>query len=107
MIDGDPNYFLSIIDNTSLVVMFHGKKYFTDGICWDDVTDEHEIWVAILYDESENYVVEPPGLLNHFDEIFRVRCKTYEETLQAFLNAKIFDGLTFWEAEKEMTWVDD
>lgn len=30
-----------------------------------------------------------------------------QKCLEAFLDAPIFDGKTFWEAESEIEWVDD
>lgn len=41
------------------------------------------------------------------EDIWECNAATMEECLIAFLDARIFDGKTFWEVESEIEWVDD
>lgn len=38
--------------------------------------------------------------------LWEINGYTKQESLNAFLKEPFFDGKTFWEAEKEMEWVD-
>ena len=40
-------------------------------------------------------------------DIWECDASTMEECLNAFLDARIFDGKTFWEVESGVEWVDD
>ena len=40
-------------------------------------------------------------------DIWECDAATMEACLNAFLDARIFDGKTFWEVESEIEWVDD
>ncbi len=50
-----------------------------------------------------NLPVFPPSE----EDIWECNAATMEECLNAFLDARIFDGKTFWEVESEIEWVDD
>ncbi|MBO4510110.1 MAG: hypothetical protein J5718_02045, partial [Lachnospiraceae bacterium] len=40
------------------------------------------------------------------DVLWSVTGLSNQESLEAFLKEPLFDGKTFWEAEKEIEWVD-
>lgn len=71
------------------VFWYRGKKYFIQGLTIDD-----HPW--LLLDQWE-----PPGE----DYVWKKEGKdTFP--VKDFLNAKIWDGRNFWEAQDEMEWVD-
>ena len=51
----------------------------------------------------EVYQYEP----SREEATWEVNLDNATECLKAFLAAPIFNGATFWEAEKDITWVDD
>lgn len=40
-------------------------------------------------------------------EIWSHDATTIEQCKQAFIDAPLFDGKTFWDAEQDIEWVDD
>ncbi len=91
MIDGNPNEFIDGLHyGDERFFMFHGRKYFVQG----------------YFEEGrpmlEVYIFEPPD--NDFKWEAFSSDKHYP--VEAFENAKIFDGKSFWEVENEIQWVD-
>lgn len=70
--------------------LYNGKKYFIQGY--------YENEKPML----EIHIFEPAD--NNFE--WRVFSEDNNYPVDKFETAKIFDGKTFWEAEKEMEWVD-
>lgn len=70
--------------------LYNGNKYFIQGYF------EHEKPMLELY------------ILTPSDSSFewRVFSETNHYPVAEFESAKIFDGKTFWEVEKEIEWVD-
>ena len=68
---------------------FRGATFFAQG------TLEDSVWTMTL----DRW--DPPA----DDYIWSYQAKTMQECHEAFLEAPIFEGLTFWEAEKEMEWI--
>ena len=68
--------------------LFGGKKYFLEG--WN----ENGTSMLLLYEMS------PDGV----EYVWTEEGETYP--VKKFLDAKIWNGKAFWDAEQEMTWVD-
>ena len=68
------------------------KKYFAQGVCPDGVNCELQVdqWEPIP--ETEGY-------------IWTKKSKDKYD-IEAFFNAPIFEGKTFWEIQEETEWVD-
>jgi len=91
MINGNVSEFVDHIHyGDELVFTFRGRKFFLQGLSekgvytlyldrWDPPSNEY-LWVG--KGEANNYPVDE------------------------FLNAKIWDGKAFWDAEQEMEWID-
>ncbi len=76
-------------------VLYHGRHYFINGPRYfEDKEDELHMDVYDIDDERDCIVNIP----------FETCQKTADACLQAFLEAKIWDGRTFWEAAHEMEW---
>ncbi len=41
-----------------------------------------------------------------YDDSFSIVCSNEDEAREKFLKAKIWDGKSFWEVEKELAWLD-
>ena len=91
MINGDINEFVDKLrDGEELIYTYRGKKYFSQGYNLDDGT---------YYFELQQW--EPTASV-----LWSVKGLNRQGSLDVFLNEPLFDGKTFWEAEKKMEWVD-
>ena len=92
MIDGNPNDFLNrIYSGQDTIFIFHGIKYWAQGYNNIDGGWHYEIVQYQPPDDSFLWLIDTDSI----DDCFK-----------AFLDACIFDGMKFWEAEKEIHWVD-
>lgn len=93
MIDGNPHDFVdTAYTGQDIVYLYRGIKYWFQGYNLDDGTCHMEV-----------FQYQPPAE----DYIWTHDDVSMEKCLTAFLEAPIFDGKTFWQAEQEITWVDD
>ena len=93
MIDGNPTEFVDrIYSCQDTVYIFKGMKYWFQGYMLSDGGVHMEIFQS--EPSSEICLWEHNG-------------QTIEECQNAFLNAPIFDGKSFWDAEQQIQWVDD
>ncbi len=91
MINGNIDEFVDKLwGGEEVIYTYHGKKYFSQGYTLEngDYHFELQMW-------------EPTTKL-----LWKINGYTKQESLNAFLKEPFFDGKTFWEAEKEMEWVD-
>lgn len=90
---GNVNEFLDKITYQDEVVLFHNEKYFFN-ITLDKQADVYcKFWIFVV-DNQRNWV----------RDAFEISGDTIAYCMEKFLKAPIWDGKTFWEAEKEMTW---
>lgn len=91
MIDGDVNEFVDKLHyGVDLYIRYKNELYFFQG--WDK-DGVHTFCVTLE---------KPP----YYKYIFRLSNKSRMECVNSFLKAKIWGGKTFYDVEKEMTWVD-
>lgn len=95
MTSGNVRDFLDSFTYQSAALIFRGRKYFTDGVVFDNSSGKYEFSVDQW--NGNNEIVK---------RIFSGEGASVSECLEAFENARIWDGMTIYEAEKEMTWVD-
>ncbi|MBQ7529251.1 hypothetical protein IJT10_05050 [bacterium] len=93
MINGSVNDFLDGVYNLQeLIHVYHGKKYFLQGYGnsqrGEGYTLEMQLW------EPEEKMLWSCVKQDPLD------CR------EEYLNTRLYDGKTFWEAEKEIEWVD-
>jgi len=92
MINGNPHDFIdTVYSGQDIIFVFHGIKYWFQGY-----TDNGKSHMEIF-----QYVPSSDGFLWIHDDDSMLKC------LEAFLDAPIFNGKTFWEAESEIEWVDN
>ena len=72
--------------------LYDGKKYFIQGY-WPNDNEKPLL---------ELYVLEP------YDDPFEWHAYSEDKNypVSEFVNAKIFNGKSFWEVEKDIEWVD-
>ncbi len=57
-------------------------------------------------DESYVTLTDESGSAAGYDDSFSIICSNEDEAREQFLKAKIWDGKSFWEVEKELAWLD-
>ena len=94
MINGNASEFIDrIYTCQDTVFVFHGVKYWFQGYMLDDSV------------HMEVFQVEPPVEDDNY-YVWEYNGDSISEGQEAFQNAPIFDGKTFWEAEKDIKWID-
>lgn len=91
---GDVKEFLDNFSFQSVAVIYKGKKFFSDGI-YKDSNGNYRFTVD-LWDDNNHYIAT---VMNGVGI-------SISDCISQFEEAPIWDGKTFWEAEKDMTWVD-
>ncbi len=92
MIDGNVNEFVDgLYRGNEWWFLFNGKKYFIQG-WWESGK------ATLALDDCSD--------VNNPNYMWERTADNMEENVDAFLNAPIWDGKTFWEVEYEMTWID-
>ena len=100
MIDGNVNEFVdNLYYGTEMYFLFRGRKYFIQG--WYENSLHY---LALDYDyQTEPYNVKDPSCQTY---VWEFSSEDPGECVQAFLNAPIWDGETFYKVEGEITWTD-
>ena len=91
---GNINDFIDAFSYQSVAVIFRGEKYFSDGITTKQ-NGKHSFFIIKVNDNGE-----------FLKDIYEFEGNTTTDCIIAFENAPIWAGKTFYEAEKEMIWVD-
>ena len=92
---GNVNDFLDHIAYEEAAVGYNGKKYFFHGLLRNLNTGMYEFKID-LWDEKDWYV----------ETVYHATARTADECMNRFLNDPIIDGHRFWDAEKEMEWIE-
>ncbi len=91
MINGDPHDFIeTIYSGQDVPYSFRGRKYWFQG-----------------YNKAEGFFMEIYHCDPPYDDIWSYFGSDSERCGNAFLEARIFDGKTFWEVEQEIEWLDE
>ena len=96
MINGKANDFIECLSYEDNYAVFHGNKYFFNGC--QTKKDHHGEVICVKLEVYD---------LTNKTTIYSVTKKTVSECLSAFQTAKIWDGKSFWNVEKEIEWVDE
>ena len=93
MINGDAGDFVDrIYSCQDTVFIYNGVKYWFQG--YMPSADTVHMEVIQIDPERDGYVWEYNG-------------NSISEGQESFQKAPIFDGKTFWEAEKDIEWTDE
>lgn len=96
MIDGNVNEFIDKLYYEDHYVIYNGYKYFFNG-CQTKKDIHGKIKTVTL--EIYN--------LSMSKTFFSVTKQSAIDCIEAFEEAPIWNGKTFWEVESNMQWVDD
>lgn len=90
MIHGDVHEFVDYVyHGGELWFTYDGKKYFLEG--WYE-NGRLDLWLYELCDDGVTY--HWPGTNTRYPA-------------EDFLNARIWNGKSFWEVEQDMEWLDE
>jgi hypothetical protein len=95
MLGGNVNEFIDHTTYEECAVMYKGEKYFFHGLICDNKKNRYSYEID-LWDNAGNFIK------NLFDKTFT----SSEECIKVAQEIPIFNGKTFWEAEKEMEWIE-
>lgn len=96
MIDGDAHDFIDKLAYEDHYILFDSRKYYLNGCQMRKEDDGKAVSVRLeVYDLSSKTTV------------FSTVEESASACLVAFAEAKIWAGKSFWQAEKDMTWIDD
>lgn len=92
MINGDSREFVDgLYYGDERFFLYNGKKYFVQGY-YENKKPLLEVYILYPAENSFNW---------------RAFSNDDSYPVAEFETAKIFDGKTFWEAEKEIEWTDE
>ena len=92
MINGNPNDFIdTVYSGQEIFYKFNGVKYMFQGyqeggLCYMEI-QQHEPWTP--------------------DLVWKTEAESMLKCLDTFLEAPIFNGKKFWEAEQSIEWLDE
>ena len=94
--------------NADATIYYNGHIYFLEGF-FDEV---HRMHLRIMKWKARNLddkyyedVLDENGEKIDFDQI-EMEGPNEDALREKFLEAKIWDGKSFWEVEKELAWLD-
>ena len=91
---GRVNDFIDAFSYQSVALIFKGEKFFSDGI----TTNSNGKYSFFIIKVNENG--------DFLQDIFEFEGDTITDCINAFENAPIWDGKTFYDVENEMKWGD-
>lgn len=115
MINANLEQFLDTGWLNEATLFYNGHTYWCEG-CWDEKNEKPMHFFVYRY-KSEPFVANDGskwtkriienGDVVDYSIVFDIRGQNEEEVKEQFLKAKIFDGKSFWEIEKEIAWYDE
>ena len=98
MKDGNVYDFLDHAAYEEVAVEYNGYKYFFYGLRQDEVTGLYTFVV-------DRYTMNnPEGTFA--GTVYDKAAPTKAECMEQFFQTPLIDGKTFWELEKDMTWIE-
>ena len=94
MKDGDVKKFIEDIHYEDHALLYKDRKYFFNGCSYHLDKYGKKVFSFEIFDDDSG------------ETIYSVQDATAEGCIEEFLSAKLFDGKTFYEVEKEMTQID-
>ncbi len=95
MINGNASEFINELIYQDHYANYQGQKYFFNGCqCKYDMSGNIVTATLEVYNLTSNEIV------------FSTTQNNTVQCIDIFENAKIFNGKTFWEVEKDIEWVD-
>ncbi|WP_406533591.1 hypothetical protein [Methanobrevibacter sp.] len=95
MIDGSAREFINKLYYEDHYVVYKDNKYFLNGCQTKHLENGTDSVRLEVYNLTKNLTV------------FSITKSTANDCVEAFQDAPIWSGKTFWEIENQMQWVDE
>lgn len=86
--------FIESFSYQSVAVIFKSQKYFSDGISQNE-NGKYTFYIDLWDNEG-----------NSKETVYEFTGDSISECIEAFENAPIWDGKSFYQAEQEIEWID-
>lgn len=107
MINGDFDCFFETIScGMEVYLTYRNRKYFAQG-WWDKEAQQHFFCVEDITDNEDRSAPAEPVPSDCAPYVWSIYSDSMEANALAFLDAKIFFGRSFREAEDEIEWGDE
>lgn len=111
MINGNINQFLDTGWYNEATLFYQGYIYW----CESDTDFSNDItrfqvsrWNAQMGDDMLYHsILDKNGEPSHYEKVLDISDKDMDKLKKDFLQAPIFDGKTFWQAENKIAWLDE
>ena len=106
MINANLEQFLDTGWFSEATLYLNGYTYWCEG-CWNEEREKPMHFFVYKYESVvvDKIYIKPKN--SNYQTVFDIYGNSEEEVKEEFLKAKIFDGKSFWEIEKEIAWYDE
>ena len=105
MINANLEQFLDTGWFSEATLYLNGYTYWCEG-CWNEEREKPMHFFVYKYESVVVDKIYTKPKNSNYQKVFDIYGNSEEEVKEEFLKAKIFDGKSFWEVEKEIEWVD-
>ena len=106
MINANLEQFLDTGWFSEATLYLNGYTYWCEG-CWNEEREKRMHFFVYKYESVVVDKIYTKPKNSNYQKVFDIYGNSEEEVKEEFLKAKIFDGKSFWEVEKEIAWYDE
>ena len=106
MINANLEQFLDTGWFSEATLYLNGYTYWCEG-CWNEEREKPMHFFVYKYESVVVDKIYTKPKNSNYQTVFDIYGNGEEEVKEEFLKAKIFDGKSFWEVEKEIAWYDE
>ena len=106
MINANLEQFLDTGWFSEATLYLNGYTYWCEG-CWNEEREKPMHFFVYKYESVVVDKIYTKPKNSNYQTVFDIYGNSEEEVKEEFLKAKIFDGKSFWEIEKEIAWYDE
>lgn len=106
MINANLEQFLDTGWFSEATLYLNGYTYWCEG-CWNEEREKPMHFFVYKYESVVVDKIYTKPKNSNYQTVFDIYGNSEEEVKEEFLKAKIFDGKSFWEVEKEIAWYDE
>ena len=106
MINANLEQFLDTGWFSEATLYLNGYTYWCEG-CWNEEREKPMHFFVYKYESVVVDEIYTKPKNSNYQKVFDIYGNSEEEVKEEFLKAKIFDGKSFWEVEKEIAWYDE
>ena len=106
MINANLEQFLDTGWFSEATLYLNGYTYWCEG-CWNEEREKPMHFFVYKYESVVVDKIYTKPKNSNYQKVFDIYGNSEEEVKEEFLKAKILDGKSFWEIEKEIAWYDE